>query len=124
MNNTNNMQNQNFNQYNTDINSTKNQNQNGLNINQNPYINQNVNQATPQIQNSTATQNQSFFNADFVKGALIGAVATYFLTNKNAQENIFNLFAKANDFATAGMEELKERIEDAKAAMEARKEEF
>lgn len=124
MNNTNNMQNQNFNQYNTDINSTRNQSQNGLNINQNPYINQNVNPVSNQAMPNNTTQNQSFFNADFVKGALIGAVATYFLTNKNAQENIFNLFAKANEFASAGIEELKERMEDAKAAMEARKEEF
>lgn len=114
------MNNTNINQYNTDINSTRNQSQNGLNINQNPYINQNTNQAMP----NNTTQNQSFFNADFVKGALIGAVATYFLTNKNAQENIFNLFSKANEFASAGIEELKERMEDAKAAMEARKEEF
>ena len=36
--------NQNFNQYNTDINSTRNSKQNGLNINQNPYINSGVNQ--------------------------------------------------------------------------------
>ncbi len=122
------MNNTNINQYNTDINSTRNQSQNGLNINQNPYINQNVNpvlnQNTNQAMPNNTTQNQSFFNADFVKGALIGAVATYFLTNKNAQENIFNLFAKANEFASAGIEELKERMEDAKAAMEARKEEF
>jgi hypothetical protein len=122
------MNNTNINQYNTDINSTRNQSQNGLNINQNPYINQNVNpvlnQNTNQAMPNNTTQNQSFFNADFVKGALIGAVATYFLTNKNAQENIFNLFSKANEFASAGIEELKERMEDAKAAMEARKEEF
>lgn len=88
--------NQNFNQYNTDINSTRNSNQNGLNINQNPYINSGVNQnfigqnPNNQIQN----QSNSFLNGDFIKGALIGAVATYILTNKNAQESIFETINK------------------------------
>ncbi|WNL33630.1 YtxH domain-containing protein [Arcobacter cryaerophilus gv. pseudocryaerophilus] len=118
--------NQNFNQYNTDINSTRNSNQNGLNINQNPYINSGVNQnfigqnPNNQIQN----QNGSFLNGDFIKGALIGAVATYILTNKNAQESIFQTINKAKTLVTAGIEELKERIEDAKAASQTNEQEF
>ena len=78
--------NQNFNQYNTDINSTRNSNQNGLNINQNPYINSGVNQnfIGQNPNNQMQNQSSSFLNGDFIKGALIGAVATYILTNKNA----------------------------------------
>ena len=112
--------NQNFNQYNTDINSTRNINQNGLNINQNPYITQVPNQ---NIQNPTTNQNGSLINGDFVKGVLIGAVATYILTNKNAQENIFKGFEKVKTLVTAGVEELKERMEDAKAAAASRDQE-
>ena len=118
--------NQNFNQYNTDINSTRNSNQNGLNINQSPYINSGVNQnfigqnPNNQIQN----QSSSFLNGDFIKGALIGAVATYILTNKNAQESIFETINKVKNLATAGFEELKERIEDAKAASKVNEQEF
>ena len=109
------------NKYNTDINSTRNINQNGLNINQNPYITQVPNQ---NIQNPTTNQNGSLINGDFVKGVLIGAVATYILTNKNAQENIFKGFEKVKTLVTAGVEELKERMEDAKAAANAKNEEF
>ena len=109
------------NKYNTDINSTRNINQNGLNINQNPYITQVPNQ---NIQNPTTNQNGSLINGDFVKGVLIGAVATYILTNKNAQESIFETINKVKDLATAGFEELKERIEDAKAASKVNEQEF
>ncbi|WP_198305730.1 YtxH domain-containing protein [Arcobacter vandammei] len=118
--------NQNMNQYDTNINNTRNQNQSGLNFNQNPYINQNVvsNQNQNLAQNSTATQTNTLFNADFIKGALIGAVATYLLTNKNAQENIFKVVEKAKSLVSAGVEEMKERMEDARAAAQAKEQEF
>ncbi|TLS72101.1 YtxH domain-containing protein [Aliarcobacter thereius] len=99
------------NQYNSDINSTRNATNNSSNLNQNPYINQGLNQ-----NNNTQNQSNSLLNGDFIKGALIGAIATYVLTNKNAQETIFKTFEKAKGFVSAGVEELKERIEDAKAA--------
>ena len=114
------------NNYNSDINSTRNNQQSGLNINQNPYINGGVNQnfvgqnPNNQIQN----QNGSFLNGDFIKGALIGAVATYILTNKNAQESIFETINKVKNLATAGFEELKERIEDAKVASKVNEQEL
>src|SRR5574344_2112883 len=110
--------NQTSNKYNTDLNSKRHSIKNGLKINQNPYINSGVNQnfigqnPNNQIQN----QSNSFLNGDFIKGALIGAVATYILTNKNAQESIFETINKVKNLATADFEELKERIEDAKAA--------
>ncbi len=78
----------------------------------NPYINQNMAQ-------NTQNQNNSFNSNDFIKGALIGAGITFLLTNKTTQQAIFNGFAKASDMFNMGMEEIKERIEDAKAQMEA-----
>lgn len=86
-----------------------------MNAGQNPYIN-------PQANNMNAmnTQNQSGFNnGDFIKGALIGAAVTYLLTNKGAQENLMQAVSKGTELFQAGMEELKERYEDARAQMEA-----
>ena len=111
------------NQYDINIENSRPKNlQNGVNINQNPYINQNFNplQNQPQVN----TPQSTFSNGDFIKGALIGAVATYILTNKNAQESIFETINKVKNLATAGFEELKERIEDAKAASKVNEQEF
>lgn len=114
------------NTYETNINNTRvqNSNQNGLNINQNPYINQNVNQTQQEQNLQNTNQDNSILNGDFVKGALIGAALTFILTNKNAQETIFKAFEKGKELVTAGVEELKERMEDAKASMNAQKEDF
>ena len=116
--------NKNKNQYDLNIDNTRNQNgQTGININQNPYLNQNFNQNPQQLvpANNPTTQN-GFLNGDFVKGALIGAAVTYLLTNKNAQETIFKVFGKGSELFSAGIEELKERYEDAKAQMQAQQE--
>lgn len=87
-----------------------------MNINQNPYINSQPNQQF----GAPAIQNQGLFNnSDFVKGALIGAAVTFLLTNKGAQETIMKAASKGSELFQAGMEELKERYEDAKAQMEA-----
>ncbi len=97
-------------------------------INNNPYI-KNVNSSSTQsnlnfqnTQNNQNTQNgflDGIFGAgnssDFLKGALIGAAATYILTNENAQRAIFKGFAKISTLFECGLEELKERYEDAKA---------
>ena len=101
--------------------------QNGFNtnpyINQNqnqqtnPYINQNIQQNAMQEQKS---QNQGFNNGDFLKGALIGASVTFLLTNKTTKEAVFGGLSKGNELIQAGIEELKERVEDAKAQMEAK----
>ncbi|XPV69526.1 MAG: YtxH domain-containing protein [Halarcobacter sp.] len=98
--------------YDTNIESTRVNAAANMNMQQNPYINQGIN-------NQPVQNNQSTFNnADFIKGALIGAAATYLLTNKNAQQTIMKAFSKGNELFQAGMEELKERYEDAKAQME------
>ena len=111
----------NTNQYDINIENSRPKNlQNGVNINQNPYINQNFNP----LQNSqqTNTTQSTFSNGDFIKGALLGAAVTYFLTNKNAQESIFKAFGKGSELFSAGIEELKVRYEDAKAQMQANQE--
>ena len=103
-----------------------NQNQNMNNTQQvNPYINQGVNTSVQTSMNAQNIMpqnnaNDSFFNGDFVKGALIGAGVTFLLTNKTTQKAIFNGFSKGSELVQAGIEELKERMEDAKAQMEAK----
>lgn len=118
-----NNQNNNMNTYNADINSTRAVDTiQNTQLEQNPYINQqtNVDQNLNPISTST-TQTQSIFtNGDFVKGALIGAAVTFLLTNKTAQETIFKAASKGSELFQAGMEELKERYEDAKAQMESK----
>ncbi|MBR2148716.1 MAG: YtxH domain-containing protein [Campylobacter sp.] len=94
-------------------------------INNNPYIknvNSTSNQSNLNFQNNQNTQNGfldgvfgSNGSGDFLKGALIGAAATYILTNENAQRAIFKGFAKISTLFECGLEELKERYEDAKA---------
>ena len=112
----------NTNQYDLNIENSRTLNaQTGTNINQNPYINQNLNPLqTPQPMQTT-NQN-GFLNGDFVKGALIGAAVTYLLTNKKAQDTIFQAFGKGSELFQAGIEELKERYEDTKAQMRAQQE--
>jgi len=107
---------------------------NGLNTN--PYINnQNTNMdQTPVNQNANvnpyyntnpqtpAQSTNTFDTGNFLKGALIGAVGAYLLTNEDAQKKIFKTFAKGADMFGAGIEEIKERMEDAKAELEAERE--
>ncbi|NQY21226.1 MAG: YtxH domain-containing protein [Campylobacteraceae bacterium] len=90
------------------------------NVNTNPYINKNDIQVENQ---SVNTQNTSsgFNQGDFIKGALIGAAVTFLLTNKGAQDTIMNAASKGSELFQAGMEEMKERYEDARAQMEANK---
>ncbi|MBS9782776.1 MAG: YtxH domain-containing protein [Arcobacter sp.] len=107
-------------------------NQNQINQNQgmlsNPYINNTQNMNNPQGIQSNPYINQGMANNanpnnglngnDFIKGALIGAGISFLLTNKTTQSAIFNGFSKASELFNVGMEELKERIEDAKASMQ------
>ena len=94
-------------------------NRQNLNM-QEPVIGQNQN---PYINNQPAQKvNNTFDTGNFLKGALIGAVGAYLLTNEDAQKKIFKTFAKGADMFGAGIEEMKERLEDAKAELEAEKE--
>ena len=59
----------------------------------------------------------AFNTKQFVVGALIGAVGAYLLTNEKAQKNLFKTIAKGTEMFQAGIEEMKERFEDAKAEL-------
>lgn len=83
------------------------------------------NASNTNAQNPSTSAISSFFNSgnsqqDFLKGAFIGAVATFILTNKDAQKAIFKGFAKISSLFEMGVEELKERYEDAKAEVDAK----
>lgn len=107
----------------------QNANQSGFGANQNANFgaNQSTNQsgfgANQSTQNTTTSAISSFLNSgnsqtDFLKGAFIGVVATFILTNKDAQSAIFKGFAKISNLFEMGIEELKERYEDAKAEVD------
>ena len=98
-------------------------NDNNMN-NQNPYYNDMnsnnmLNQNSQQEDSNSDSLLGSFDTSNFIKGALIGAVGAYLLTNENAQKTIFKTVAKGNEMFQAGFEEMKERFEDARAEMDA-----
>lgn len=87
----------------------------------NPYF-ANVAQPNNPYFNTTANTTQSGILAtltaqksEILKGALIGAAATFILTNPTTQSAIFKGIAKLSSLLEMGVEELKERYEDAKA---------
>lgn len=86
----------------------------------NPYLNR-----PEDGLNANAMKKDSLFGdsqmQNFVLGALVGAAGAYLLTNEKAQKNMFKAFAKGGEMLNAGVEEMKERFEDAKAEMEAQK---
>jgi len=59
-----------------------------------------------------------FGSNSFITGIVLGAAATYFLTDENAQKKLFKLIAKGTEMFQMGVEEMKERFEDAKAEMQ------
>ncbi|MDL0088189.1 YtxH domain-containing protein [Campylobacter gastrosuis] len=92
----------------------------------NPYINQQnqpsaVDNAINEVAQNLPFVPENFNAAGFVKGALIGAVAAYVLSNPKAQESLFKAIIKGSNLINAGIEELKERFEDVKAELEAQK---
>lgn len=67
-------------------------------------------------------QSGSFFNFSndrFLKGLLIGAAATYILTNENVQRTAIKGAVKAWSMVQGGVEEMKERFQDAEAEIRA-----
>ncbi len=87
---------------------------------ENPYINKEISSSLSNI--DTKDILGSIDTGDFVKGALIGVVATYLLTNDSAQKAIFKTVARGAEMFQAGIEEMKEKMEDAKAELEASRE--
>jgi len=51
----------------------------------------------------------------FWKGALIGAAVALLLTNESVQKGVVKAIAKVTAAAQSGIEEMKEKFEDAKA---------
>lgn len=107
------------NMYDNNIENSRKPNTNIQVASQNPYIVQDNTQAQQTMQNPEAPSANGFDSGDFLKGALVGAAVTFLLTNKGAQESIMGAFSKGSELFQAGMEELKERYEDAKAQKEA-----
>lgn len=62
----------------------------------------------------------TFNSKNFLIGALVGAVGAYLLTNEKAQKNLFKTIAKGTEMFQMGIEEMKERFEDAKAELAAK----
>lgn len=99
---------------NANFSANQNTNQSGFGANQNANTQNSVTSAISSFLNSGNSQ------TDFLKGAFIGAVATFILTNKDAQSAIFKGFAKISNLFEMGIEELKERYEDAKAEVDSK----
>lgn len=59
----------------------------------------------------------------FVKGVLLGAAATYLLTNQTVQHTLFRAMARVWTGLRFGMEEVKERYQDAQAEVESERRE-
>ncbi|HRF57429.1 MAG TPA: YtxH domain-containing protein [Campylobacterales bacterium] len=111
---------------------------------QNPYINnpQNMQNMAPRATNPYYQENyqyqsnpympspKSSFNIfgdtpsdKLLRGLLIGGAAAYILTNEDAQKAIIKTGVKLFETLAGGVEEFKEKIMDAKAELEAEKEE-
>lgn len=58
-----------------------------------------------------------FTSDSFLKGALIGAAAAYILTNENVQQSMIKGTVKAWHLLQGGVEEVKERFQDAEAEL-------
>jgi len=56
--------------------------------------------------------------ATFWKGTVVGAAVTLLLTNETIQKGVVKTFSKVMAAASGGIEELKEKYEDAKAEVE------
>lgn len=91
----------------------------------NPYLNSEKNGVFSAFDESinNATQDipfipENFNTANFLKGVLIGAGVAYLLSNEKTQNALFKGIAKAGALLQTGVEELKERYEDAKAEVE------
>ncbi len=100
---------------------------NAQGLNQNPYS-QNQYMQTQNMQNpntftSKVAQNVNhIFDNKFLLGVVVGGVATYLLTNDDAQKAIIKTGMKLFSKVAGGVEEIKEKIMDAQAEIEQEKE--
>lgn len=75
--------------------------------------------AYPGVQYQTQTPFLNFSNDRFLKGLLIGAAAAYVLTNESVQRTAIKGVVKAWSMLQGGVEEIKERFQDAEAEIRA-----
>jgi hypothetical protein len=61
----------------------------------------------------------NFTSDRFIRGLLIGAAATYLLTNEDVQRTVIKGAVKAWSMVQGGIEEAKERFRDAEAELQA-----
>lgn len=83
--------------------------------------------ATPAVNaNQERQQNPPFFNVGnerFLRGLLMGAAATYILTNEKVQRSTIKGMVRVWSTLQGGVEELKERFQDAEAELRATEDE-
>ncbi|NQS72576.1 MAG: YtxH domain-containing protein [Desulfobulbaceae bacterium] len=73
-------------------------------------------QAYPQqIPNNTTFLGLTPQNAQFWKGVALGATVTLLITNESVQKGLVKAVAKISAATQSGIEEMKEKFEDAKA---------
>jgi len=58
-------------------------------------------------------------NSQFWKGALIGAAVALLVTNESVQKGVVKTISRLTSVAQTGIEEMKEKFEDAKAEVKA-----
>lgn len=58
-------------------------------------------------------------SSSFIKGAVIGGVAAYVLTNENVQNGVIKAAVQSWSILQGGIEEMKERFRDAEAELHA-----
>ena len=58
-------------------------------------------------------------DSQFWKGALLGAAVTLLVTNESVQKGVVKSVSKLTMAAQSGIEEMKEKLEDAKAEVQA-----
>ena len=73
----------------------------------------------PPAQPTAPTGSGHLPNPRFLKGALVGALAAYLLTNENVQHNAIKAAVRAWSMVQGGVEEMKERFRDAEAELHA-----
>lgn len=73
--------------------------------------------AAPPVQATPPTG--TFSNPNFLKGAVIGGLAAYLLTNDNVQQALIRNSVKVWALFQGGIEEMKERFRDAEAELHA-----
>lgn len=67
------------------------------------------------VQSNSGLSTLSPQNIQFWKGVALGAVVTLVLTNESVQKGLVRAVAKMTAAAQSGIEEMKEKFEDAKA---------